>query len=508
MKHLSKIITLALLGILSLSAEKIFDGESLTGWSGTRGVWKLQDGAITAEIKSGDNLSKNEFIFYKEEVENFILELEYKITGGPTANSGIQYRSQKDGTGAKGYQADLDDGTQWLGRIYDEHGRALIAERGMLVTINKAGQRQSFKFRDAAGLGKLAKKDEWNKYKIIANGHRTEIHINGVHFSTLEDYQEGEADLKGLIALQLHSGPGPAKVQFKNITLKKLKSNNIATGETAPKDSPVLMHLGKNPTDTNPKATTTNNMFVPAGFKVETVATEPLLRQPIAFTFDHKGRIWIAEAFAYPRRAPEGQGKDRLVILEDKNGDGKYETHKIFADNLNLISGFEIGYGGVFVGTAPTIAFIPDKNGDDKPDGPPEVLLDGWDIRDTHETPNSFMWGHDGWLYGTHGLYNNSFVGKPGTPREERIRVNAAVWRYHPLTKKFEVYAQGGSNQWGLDINADGAMFMTHCRSAWGLGPVTQVFRDGHYWSQENRDHFDFIATHKRGYVRSRNSTQ
>ena len=207
------------------------------------------------------------------------------------------------------------------------------------------------------------------------------------------------------------------------------------------------------------------------------------------------------EAFAYPRRAKAGQGKDRLVILEDKDGDGKYETHKVFKDDLNLISGFEIGYGGVFVGTAPTFSFIPDRDGDDKPDGPAEILLDGWDTRDTHETPNSFMWGHDGWLYGNHGLYNNSFVGKPGTPRKNRIRVNAGVWRYHPISKKFEVYAQGGSNQWGLDYNSTGAMFMTHCRSSWGLGPVTQVFRDGHYWSQENRDHRDFIATHKRGYV-------
>lgn len=254
--------------------------------------------------------------------------------------------------------------------------------------------------------------------------------------------------------------------------------------------SPLLKHLKPNPTQTTNE--TVSGMWVPEGFQVDLVASEPVIRQPIAFTFDAKGRIWVAEAFAYPHR--QKAGNDRLVILSDEDADGSFETKKIFADNLNLISGFEIGYGGVFVGAAPELLFIPDRDGDDKPDGPVVTLLDGWDTTDTHETPNSFLWGHDGWLYGCHGVFNDSWVGKPGTPKDKRLQMKAGVWRFHPVTHKFEVYASGGSNQWGLDYNADGAMFMTHCRSFWGLGPVSQVLRDGHYWTQDNKHHRDFIA--------------
>ena len=263
--------------------------------------------------------------------------------------------------------------------------------------------------------------------------------------------------------------------------------------------SPLLFNLVDNPNQQD-KLSTVREMKVPEGFEVSTVASEPDVKQPISFTFDAKGRLWVAEAFSYPRRQPEGKGKDTLLIFEDTNGDGKFDKRKVFADNLNLVSGFEVGYGGVFVGAAPEFLFIPDKNGDDKPDGKPVVLLDGWDTADTHETPNSFIWGQDGWLYGNHGMYNTSHVGKPGTPKNDRIYVEAAVWRYHPVRDAFEIYANGGSNQWGLSYAADGEMFMTHCRSAWGLGPVSQVFRDGHYWSQANQNHSGFIATDRKGY--------
>ena len=262
--------------------------------------------------------------------------------------------------------------------------------------------------------------------------------------------------------------------------------------------SPLLKRLVPNASGS--KNETVRSMWIPDGFQVDLIASEPDIRQPIAFTFDAKGRIWLAEALAYPHRQKDGKGQDRLVILSDENGDGSFETKKIFADKLNLVSGFEIGYGGVFIGAAPHLLFIPDANGDDQPDGPAKVLLDGWDLKDTHETPNSFMWGHDGWLYGCHGVFNDSYVGKPGTPKDKRTLVKAGVWRFHPVTQKFEIYAHGGSNQWGLDYSADGTMFMTHCRSSWGLGPVSQVIRDGHYWTQNNKNHRDFIATAKSGW--------
>ena len=491
-------LLLILTAVSAFSQEAIFNGEDLKGWTGSD-IWKIEEGAIIAEIKNGQRLNKNEFLYFNEELSDFDLTIQYKITG-PSANSGIQIRSSKDKNGhAVGYQCDLDSGKTWLGRIYDEHARGLIVERGTLTTIGKDGKKHAFPFRNAKDMKSIAKQNDWNEYKIIAKGHRIEIHINGTHFSTLEDYQENEADLKGLLALQIHSGKGPAKVFFKDIKLNRYSTNNNLKTE-APKPSPILRHLVKNPASEGNTKSTPNRMYVPEGFKVEEIVSPERVKQPIAFTFDSKGRIWVAEAYAYPRRQPAGQGKDRLVIFEDKDGDGTFESQKVFADNLNLISGFEIGYGGVFVGASPEFLFIPDRDGDDKPDGEYKVLLDGWDTRDTHETQNSFLWGHDGWLYGNHGVFNNSMVGKPGTPRSERISVKAAVWRYHPVTHKFEIYSHGGSNQWGLDYNADGALFMTHCRSSWGKGPVSQVIRDGHYWTQNNSSHADFIAAPKKGW--------
>ncbi|NOX99290.1 MAG: hypothetical protein GXP30_06115 [Verrucomicrobia bacterium] len=132
-------------------------------------------------------------------------------------------------------------------------------------------------------------------------------------------------------------------------------------------------------------------------------------------------------------------------------------------EGLNLVSGLEVGFGGVWVGAAPYLMFIPDKDGDDKADGEPQILLDGWGYQDTHETLNSFIWGPDGWLYGCHGVYTHSKVGKPGTPEKDRIPMNAGVWRYHPEKHKFEVFAWGSSNPWGVDFNDYGQAFITAC---------------------------------------------
>ena len=203
---------------------------------------------------------------------------------------------------------------------------------------------------------------------------------------------------------------------------------------------------------------------LPEGFSSHLFAAEPDVRQPIAFCLDDRGRVWVAEGLQYPRRAEGDVGKDRILILEDSDGDHRFDRRTVFADNLNLISGLEIGFGGVWVGAAPYLMFIPDRNGDDKADGDPEVLLDGWDYkRDTHETLNTFTWGPDGWLYGCHGVFCPSHVGKPGTPMDQRQRVDAAVWRYHPIDRAFEVFAEGTSNPWGIDFDASGQCIIEAC---------------------------------------------
>lgn len=251
------------------------------------------------------------------------------------------------------------------------------------------------------------------------------------------------------------------------------------------KKKPVAMADGLSPQEA------VKQMTVPPGFKVSLVAGEPLVHQPVAFTFDARGRIWVAEAYTYPNRAPEGKGQDKIVILEDKDGDGYFETRKVFIEGLNLVSGLELGFGGVWVGAAPYLMFIPDRDGDDVPDGvesgelrvesksegknaaplnfPKDVpagatvLLDGFGWQDTHETLNAFIWGPDGWLYGCHGVFTHSKVGKPGTPDDQRTPMNAAVWRYHPTKHVFEIFAHGSSNPWGVDFNEHGHAFITAC---------------------------------------------
>ncbi len=204
-------------------------------------------------------------------------------------------------------------------------------------------------------------------------------------------------------------------------------------------------------------------MTVPDGFKVTLFAGEPDVHQPIAFAIDDRGRLWVAEAYSYPIRVPEGQARDQILIFEDTDGDGKFDSRKVFADKLNLVSGIELGFGGVYVGAAPNLLFLPDADGDDKPDGPPRILLDGWGWQDSHETLNTFTWGPDGWLYGCHGVFTHSKVGKPGTPDAQRVPINAGIWRYHPTRHKFEVFAQGTSNPWGIAFDRNGDLFETAC---------------------------------------------
>ncbi len=674
---------------LEPAAQALFDGKTLEGWEGSPKSWRVQDGAIVGEIPEGQTLKRNEFIYWKGEVHDFDLTVEYRITGGPGANSGIQYRSERlpDGA-ARGYQADLDDGKLWLGRIYEELKRGLLVERGTRVSVAPDGRRWKDQFAEPESFRAVAKANDWNTYRVRVTATHSELWINGVLFSVLDDHEAGKAAFGGKIAFQLHSAKGPAKIEFRSVKLIDLgateppvynvkpaaaeppvdaiaplggdgkplnlgfetgtlegwkaegnawegqpikgdtvaarnhgKSEHVgqywiggyektgdkgtgrltsanfeathpwasflvgggksdkktrveiveaATGKVihsasgldvenmrreavdlreckgkqifirlvdegtagwghlnfddfvfhdkapvfaplsiaasnpmdrAPrqKESPVLWHLQPNPAKPTavPNAEAQKvvaDMMLTHGFQAELIAAEPEIRQPIAFAIDDRGRLWVAEAYSYPNRQPEGKGKDRIVIFEDVDGDGSFKKRTVFTEGLNLVSGLEVGFGGVWVGAAPQLLFIPDRNHDDVPDGPPEVLLDGWGYQDTHETINSFCWGPDGWLYGNQGVFTKSLIGKPGTPDEQRVPLHSGVWRYHPVRHEFEIFAHGGSNQWGLDFNEAGHLFITHCRSFWGGGGTTQVIRNGHFWNQSNGGYAPFIS--------------
>ena len=134
-------------------------------------------------------------------------------------------------------------------------------------------------------------------------------------------------------------------------------------------------------------------MTVPKGFTVKVAAAEPDIVRPIAFTLDDRGRLWVAEAHTYPVRAEGDKGRDRILIFEDTNGDGRLDSRKVFIEGLNLVSGLEYGFGGCSSARRRISSSSRSKKETDLPAGPPQVLLDGWGYQDTHEMLNTFYVG-------------------------------------------------------------------------------------------------------------------
>jgi putative membrane-bound dehydrogenase-like protein len=228
-------------------------------------------------------------------------------------------------------------------------------------------------------------------------------------------------------------------------------------------------------------------MVVPEGFHVELVASEPDLINPVAMAFDDRGRLFVTESFEYPRREP-GPGRDRIKILEDTNGDGRFDSVKIFAEGLNIPSGIAVGYGGVWVANAPDILFLQDTNGDDRADKQ-TVVVTGFGRDDTHELPNALTWGPDGYLYGLNGVFNRSVVEQDG----RKYDFTCAMFRIDPLTHRFDLFCEGTSNPWGIAFNHEGDAFISACviDHLWHLSETGYYHRQGgpyppHTWKIES----------------------
>lgn len=258
---------------------------------------------------------------------------------------------------------------------------------------------------------------------------------------------------------------GWGHVNFDDFKLYKDKPAFAAVAATAPggKPNPLpqddVKFAGLTPEEA------VKAMTLPPGFKATLFAGEPDVKQPIAFCIDDRGRLWVIENYTYPQRAPEGMGTDRILVFEDTNGDGKFDKRTVFMEGLNMASGIEWGFGGIYVGAVPWLMHIPVKETDagPQPAGAPVKLLEGFAWQDTHEMLNTFTWGPDGWLYGCHGVFTHSHVKVVGAPDTERQFINAGVWRFHPTKKRFEVFAEGTSNPWGVDFNEYGHCFIEAC---------------------------------------------
>jgi putative membrane-bound dehydrogenase-like protein len=244
-------------------------------------------------------------------------------------------------------------------------------------------------------------------------------------------------------------------------------------------------------------------MTVPEGYEVRCFAHEPMVQNPVAMTWDHRGRLWVVEAYEYPNGSTHpapfgGEAKDdqyhpipalsgqiprdRVIILEDTDNDGTADKRTVFVQGLNLASAILCGDDGIYIGQQPHLIHFRDADDDDKPDAW-RVVLTGFGREDTHELVNSFCWGPDGWLYMTHGVFTHSKVRRPGQPESEGFKFDAGIGRARPMRSdagtparkdgqagvpaspswEFEVFADGTSNPWGCDYDAAWNFFVSAC---------------------------------------------
>lgn len=237
----------------------------------------------------------------------------------------------------------------------------------------------------------------------------------------------------------------------------------LAGGARGDDDFPAPGNSEKTPGEPMAAEEAARSFGLPEGFHVSLFAAEPDVRNPIACAWDEKGRLWVAENYTYAEREQrfDLSLRDRVLILEDRDGDGKMDSRNVFSDDVQMLTSVEVGRGGVWMLCPPQLLFVRDQNGDDRPDGPAEVVLDGFDVpaENYHNFANGLRWGPDGWLYGRCGASSPGKLGAPGTAEDRRVPMNGGMWRYHPERKVVEALTAGTTNPWGHDWDALGELF-------------------------------------------------
>jgi putative heme-binding domain-containing protein len=224
------------------------------------------------------------------------------------------------------------------------------------------------------------------------------------------------------------------------------------------------------------------HMKAAGDLRLDQVLAEPAVTQPVFMDFDERGRLWVVQYRQYP--FPAGlkilsedkflratydkvppppprhfKGRDKITIHEDTKGTGVFDRHKTFVEGLNIATSLARGRGGVWVLNPPYLLFYPDRNNDDVPDGDPVVHLEGFGLEDTHSCANSLQWGPDGWLYACQGSTVSGHVKHYGVNEPAVHSMGQLIWRYHPETRRYEVFAEGGGNAFGLEIDAKGRIY-------------------------------------------------
>ena len=243
----------------------------------------------------------------------------------------------------------------------------------------------------------------------------------------------------------------------------KLKANLTAFQLADPKyfDGPVPNYEKKNPAPQvqeplSPQQSM-SQIQIPVGFELQLFASEPDVFNPIYMNWDERGRLWVIETVDYPNEVKKGDiGSDRIIILEDTNGDGKADKTTIFADKLNIPTSFVFSNGGIIVSQAPSFLFLKDTDGDDKADVRQNILT-GWGKRDTHAQASNLRYGLDNKIWGVVGYsgYNNGYKGK------DSLAFGSGAYRFDPDTKEMEFLSTTSNNTWGLGFSEDFDVFVS-----------------------------------------------
>jgi hypothetical protein len=319
-----------------------------------------------------------------------------------------------DTVAARGREPSLHQGEYWIGG-YEKHGDG---RKGTLTSAPFRVEKPWASFLVGGGAY------PWTRVDVVsADDDHVVFQSTGANF---ESMQRVAVDLRALVGKSIYlrivdeATGGWGHVNFDDFRFEDAEPR-LAPPAAVPAIVPVdsVDHAGLAPEEARAA------MTVPPGFRVDLVAAEPDVHQPIALAVDDRGRLWVAEAFTYPVREPGDAGGDDVLVFSDEDGDGTFEKRTVFLEGLNLVSGLEVGFGGAWIGAAPYLLFVPDRDGDLVPDGPPERLLDGFGYEDTHETLNAFQWGPDGWLYGCHGSSRTAASAR----RARRTRARAAERR-------------------------------------------------------------------------------
>lgn len=207
------------------------------------------------------------------------------------------------------------------------------------------------------------------------------------------------------------------------------------------------------------------SFIVPDGVEVNLYASDPRIAKPIQMNFDPQGRLWIASSSVYPHIKPGQKEVDRILVLEDKNGDGKADKTTVFADGLLIPTGVAPGDGGAYVANSTELLHFADTDGDGKADKK-RVVLSGFGTEDTHHILHTLRWGPDGMLYMNQSIYIHSHIETPYGVK----RLNAGgIWQFRPETFELGVYARGWVNPWGHQFDAYGQSFVTDGAGGQGI---------------------------------------